>query len=217
VVRAAVFDHMNTNFIGDYIAPPTVAGFVISRNEFPTALRREADLAVEHSGRRAFLGVRGFYRETEVPFLLDDEFNLVPEADATSAGGSVFVNWIATRRISVFADDQLIQLSASAYDRHDNLARVGVNVIHPSSLAFRVTVSHVLQRFGDTRIPDLPRSSFALVDVNAGYEFAAKRGLVTFRMTNAFDRRFSTVTDNISIDPFIPERRAVLSFRWRFW
>jgi hypothetical protein len=217
VVRAAVFDHMNTNFLGDYIAPPTVAGFVIARNEFPTALRREANLAVEHSGRRAFVGVRGFYRTTEVPFLLDDAINLVPEADATSAGGSVFVNWIATRRISVFADNQLIQLSAAAFDRYDNLLRGGINVIHPSSLSFRATVSHVVQRFTDTAIPELPRSSFALVDLNAGYEFAAKRGLINFRMTNAFDRRFSAVTDNISTDPFLPERRAVLSFRWRFY
>jgi hypothetical protein len=217
VVRAAVFDHMNTNFLGDSIAPPTVAGFVTARNEFPTALRREANLAVEHSGRRAFVGARGFYRKTEVPFLLDDAINLVPEADATSAGGSVFVNWIATRRISVFADNQLIQLSAAAFDRYDNLLRGGINVIHPSSLSFRATVSHVVQRFTDTAIPELPRSSFALVDLNAGYEFAAKRGLINFRMTNAFDRQFSAVTDNISTDPFLPERRAVLSFRWRFY
>jgi tetratricopeptide (TPR) repeat protein len=217
VVRAAVFDHMNTNFLGDYIAPPTVAGFVISRNEFPTALRREADLAVEHSGRRAFVGVRGFYRETEVPFLLDDAINLVPEADATSAGGSVSVNWIATRRISVFADDQLIRLSAAAFDRDDNLLRGGINMIHPSSLSLRVTVSHVLQRFTNTVIPELPRSLFVLVDINAGYEFAAKRGLINFRMTNAFDRQFSAVTDNISTDPFLPERRAILSFRWRLY
>jgi hypothetical protein len=117
----------------------------------------------------------------------------------------------------VFADNQLIQLDADAFDRYDNLLRGGINVIHPSSLSFRVTVSHVLQRFTETQIPDLPRSSFVLVDFNAGYEFSAKRGLVTFRMTNAFDRQFSTVTDNISIDPFLPERRAVLSFRWRFY
>lgn len=217
VVRAAVFDHMNTNFIGDYIAPPTVAGFVVSRNEFPTALRREAGVGVEHSGRRAFVGVRGFHRRTEVPFLLDDAINLVPEADATSAGGSVFVNWIATRRISVFADNQLIRLGAAAFDRYDNLLRGGVNVIHPSSLSFRVTLSHVRQRFTDTLIAELPPSAFALVDVNAGYEFSAKRGLINFRITNAFDRRFSTVTDNISIDPFLPERRAIVSFRWRFY
>src|SRR5262249_27690467 len=98
-----------------------------------------------------------------------------------------------------------------------NLARVGINMIHPSSLALRVTVSHVLQRFTNSPISDLPRSSFALVDVSAGYEFAAKRGLVTFGMTNAFDRQFETVTENISVDSFIPQRRAVLSFRWRFW
>ncbi|PWT82769.1 MAG: hypothetical protein C5B57_08150 [Blastocatellia bacterium] len=217
VVRAALFDQLNTNFRGDFIAPTTVAGFVVTRNEFPTALRHEVDVALEHSGSRAFLSLRGFYRETKVPFLLDAGVTTVPEADFDATGGSVFVNWIATRRVSVFADDQLIQTSATQFDRYDNLARVGINMIHPSSLALRVTVSHVLQRFTNSAISDLPRSTFALVDVSAGYEFAAKRGLVTFGMTNAFDRQFETVTENVSVDPFIPQRRGVLSFRWRFW
>ncbi len=217
VVRAAAFSQLNTNFLADYIAPPTVSGFAISRNEFPTARRDEYDVALEYSGARAFVGVRGFFRDTSVPALLTDGVSLVPEADATGKGGAVYVNWIAARRLTMFADNQLVHVGSSAFDRYDNLARLGFNFIHPRGLFFRVTGSHVTQRFTDTSIVDLPRSNFVLVDAEVTYEFAGKRGLATFRLSNAFDRRFSSVIEGVSIDPFLPERRGLLTVRWRLW
>lgn len=217
VVRAAAFRQLSTNFFGDFIAPPTVSGFVIVRNEFPTARRNEVNLAIEHARDRAFIAVRGFYRDTTVPYLLADEVSFIPEADATSAGGSVYLNWIATRRVTVFADNQLIQFGAAAFDRYDNLARLGVNVIHPSGWFFRVTTSHVMQRFTDTAITDLPRNTFALLDASAAYEFAGKRGIASLRVSNAFDRRFSSVIEGITIDQFIPDRRVFASIRWRLF
>ncbi len=141
---------------------------------------------------------------------------MIPEADATGAGGSVYVNWIATRRVTVFADQQFVRTDARAFVRHDNLARLGINLIHPKGLLFRVTGSHFTQRFIDTALTDLPRSTFGLVDVDASYQFGAKKGLISLRVTNALDRAFSSVIEGITIDPFLPERRIVLSFRWRF-
>lgn len=217
VVRAAAFSQLNTNFFGDYIAPPTVAGFVIVRNEFPTARRKEFNLAVEHAGRRAFVAARAFVRRTRVPFLLADEVTFIPEADTTGTGVSVFVNWIASRRITVFGDNQLVRVGATAFDRYDNLARIGINLIHPKGLFFRLTGSHVTQRFTDTVITDLPRSTFVLVDVATIYEFAGKRGLASLRISNAFDRQFASVIEGLTIDAFIPDRRAVASLRWRLW
>jgi tetratricopeptide (TPR) repeat protein len=214
VIRAAAFSQLNTNFRGDYIAPPTVSGFVVSRNELPTARRDEYNLALEHSASRTFVGVRGFYRETAVAA---GGFSLAPEADASGKGVAALVNWIAAPRLSVFGDNQFIQTSAAAFDRYDNLARLGLNFIHPRGFSFRVTGSHISQRFTDTRITDLPRSNFVLVDLEAGYEFAGKRGLATVRVQNALDRRFSSVIENVSIDPFLPDRRGLLTLRWRLW
>jgi Tfp pilus assembly protein PilF len=217
VLRVAAFRQLNTNFFGSYIAPPTVSGFVIVRNEFPTAKRDELNLAVEHSGRRAFVAARGFIRSTKVAFLLADGVTFIPEADANGSGVSAYANWIVGRRVTLFADNQLVQLAAEAFDRIDNLARVGVNLIDPRGFFLRVTGSHVTQRFTDTAITDLPRSGFFIVDVDASYEFAGKRGVASFRLSNAFDREFSTVVDGLSINPFIPDRRAVASVRWRLW
>ena len=214
VVRAAWFRQLNTTLpgdpTGDSLAPPTISGFAVSRNEFPTARRKEYDVALEHARPRVS-------RHTTVPFLLVEGVSIVPEADASGAGGSIYANWIAARRLTVFADNQLLRVGARAFDRYDNLSRLGINLIHPRGFFLRLTASHVTQRFTDTRIADLPRSSFLLADVDASYEFAGKRGLAILRVTNAFNRRFSSVIESINIEPFFPYRRAILSFRWRLW
>jgi tetratricopeptide (TPR) repeat protein len=216
VVRAAAFRNLNTNFFGSIIGPPTVAGFVVARNEFPTAKRNEFNASVEHGARRAFVAVRGFTRHTKVPFLLEGG-GFIPEADAKVTGTSVYLNWIVAPRVTVFADDQFMRFSADAFNRSDNLMRGGINVIHPRGVFVRFTASHVRQRFSNAVVAGLPRSSFALADLSVTYEFAGKRGLASLALTNAFDRRFDAVIEGLSIDTFRPNRRALASLRWRLW
>jgi hypothetical protein len=117
----------------------------------------------------------------------------------------------------VFADNQLVRVGANSFARYDNVARLGLNVIHPAGIFIRVTASHVSQRFTETPLTDLPRSNFALLDLNATYEFAGKRGLANLRISNAFDRRFASIIEGLTIDAFIPDRRAFASLRWRLW
>ncbi|MGQ0734812.1 MAG: TonB-dependent receptor domain-containing protein [Acidobacteriota bacterium] len=215
VVRAAAFRQLNTYFVGTSIAPPTVSGFVIARNEFNTARRKEFNASLEHARSRAFVGVRGFVRHTTVPFLLAEGITLIPEADATGTGGSAYLNWIAARRVAVFGDMQLARVGADAFDRYDTVSRVGVNLIHPRGWFVRAVASHVLQRFVDTRLTDLPRSTFMLLDADVTYEFAGKRGLASVRATNALGQDFSSVLEGLTIDAFVPYRRVVASLRWR--
>jgi cytochrome c-type biogenesis protein CcmH/NrfG len=217
VIRAAAFRQLNTHALGANIAPPTVVGFVTARNEFPTARRTEVNVSVEHAGRRAFVGAQGFVRDTTVPFLLAGGTSFIPDADARGTGGRVDVNWIAARRVTVFADNELIRFAATAFARYDNLARIGVNAIHPRGVFVRLTASHVSQRFTDTGIPGLPRSNFALADLEISYEFAGKRGVASLQLTNAFDREFAAVIEGITVDRIAPYRRAVASLRWRLW
>jgi tetratricopeptide (TPR) repeat protein len=216
LVRAAAFRQLHINVFGSSIAPPTLAGFVVARNEFATAKRDEYSVSVEHTTDRTFVGVRGFARQSTVPSLLGGP-SAIPEADASGIGAGLHVNWIATRRLTVFGDDQLIRFGANQFDRYDNLARVGLNVIHPSGVFLRITGSHVTQRFAETIVEGLPRSGFTLADLSLGYEFAGKRGLATFQVTNAFDERFDAVIENLSIDALLPRRRALASVRWRLW
>lgn len=216
LIRAAAYRQLHINLFAASIAPPTLAGFVIARNEFPTAIRNEYSLSVEQSAPRMFLAGRVFSRDTRVPFLLASG-TFIPEADATAEGAALYLNWIAHDRVTFFADDQFIRFNSESFDRHDNLARVGVNVIHPQGLFVRVAGRYVTQRFINTTVPGLPRSGFALADLRVAYEFAGKRGLASFELTNAFNERFDAVIENLSIDSFLPRRRALASLRWRLW
>jgi tetratricopeptide (TPR) repeat protein len=215
-LRAAAFRQMHINLFGSSIAPPTISGFVIARNEFPTAIRDEYSVSVEHSARRAFVAVRGYYREAKVPFLIESG-SFVPEADATGAGASIYANWIAHHRVTVFGENQFLRFGSARVDRNDNLTRVGINAIHPRGIFFRVAGSHVTQRFANTLITGLPRSDFTLVDLRLAYEFAGKRGLLSLDVANALDERFEAVIENLSIDSFLPRRRVVAELRWRLW
>lgn len=214
VVRLASFNSLNTDFVGARISPPTVSGFAIERNEFPTSRRHETNLSIETSRPRAFIGLRAFVRDTEVPLLLRPPL-LVPEADSTTTGGGAYVNWIWHPRVSFFADDLLARISTPAFRRVDNRVRLGINVIHERGVFGRLTTSYLTQRFDRTRVPALPESSFVLVDVELGYEFASKRGLITLSANNLFDERFVSAIEGLSTSPIRPERRALLRFRWR--
>jgi tetratricopeptide (TPR) repeat protein len=217
-LRAATFRQLHLNLLGSSIAPPTVSGFVVARNEFPTARRREHSVSFERSGGRTFVALRAFARDSEVPYLLESlGGSFIPEADAGGEGLGVYVNWIAHDRLTIFGENQLIRFDATSFDRWDNLVRLGINLIHPRGLFVRVAGSHVTQRFADTLVPGLPRSGFYLTDIRLGYEFAGKRGFASFELNNAFNQAFDAVVEGLSIDAFLPRRRALASLRWRLW
>jgi Flp pilus assembly protein TadD len=216
LLRAAAFKQLHINLFASNIAPPTVAGFVVARNDFPTAKRDEYSLSLEHGARRAFVAVRGFRRDTTVPYLLEGG-TFIPESDASGIGGSFYVNWIVNDRLTLFGDDQLFRFDANQFDRYDNLARIGLNAIHPSGIFVRVTGSHLNQRFTKTAVQGLPRSGFAIADVSVSYEFAGKRGLASFQLTNALNQRFDAIIEGLSIGSILPRRRALATMRWRLW
>lgn len=213
VLRVAALRNLNSDFTGSKLSPSTVSGFVVERNEQPTAIRKEANASLEHAWPRAFAGVRAFLRDTRVPTLL--EFAFSPEAETRSTGASLFVNLLASRRVSVFADDVFARLDTRNFLRTDNKVRVGVNFVHERGFFARIATSYVTQRFSDTPVTDLPRSGFGLADLDLRYEFADRRGALTFTVDNLFERRFNAVVEGLSVERIRPDRRALLQFRWR--
>jgi len=214
VIRAAGFRNLNGELVAARIAPTTVAGFPIDRNEFPTAKRQEANLSVETALSRIFVGARAYVRKTEVP-VLQAGGSLLAEADERSTGGGLYASAILGPTLTVFADDWFARADSEPFVRWDNQFRIGVNFIHERGFYARATASFVTQRFSDTAITDLPDESVALVDLESGYEFAAKRGLLTLTVQNLFDEQWTSVVEGLSVVPRRPERRAVLRFRWR--
>jgi hypothetical protein len=216
VLRVAGFRNLNNDIAGARISPTSVAGFVVERNEFPTAIRKEAGASLEHAWPRVFLGGRAFVRDAYVFSLLDGGTSFIPEADAESRGGTAYANWLVARRFTLFADDTFLRMKTAAYVRDDNQLRGGFSFVHEAGLVARVSVGYFTQSFSDTVVTGLPESSFALVNSEITYEFAGKRGLVTLVVNNLLDRDFQYVVEGVAVEQPQPVRRLMATLRWRF-
>ena len=227
IVQAAIFRNTNSDFLSASIAPPTVAGFVLERNELPTSKRDEAGIAVQNAWSRSFVEVRGFMRRSIAPAFKvppDDpdplraefaDFLTPPDADFKARGVSLFYNQILTRRLALFADEQYVTRDATLVDRHDNQARLGINYIHPTGIHARVATRVLNQAFSNTQVVGLPDGSFTLTDASLDYEFARKRGLLTWSVTNLFNRQFRTVIEDLTVEAPRPYAAMTLVLRWR--
>jgi tetratricopeptide (TPR) repeat protein len=227
MVQAAAFRNTNSDFLSASIAPPTVAGFVFERNELPTSVRKEAGVAVQNAWRGTFVEVRGFVRRsTAAAFIVTPEdldpsiaafahLLTSPDADFTARGVTLSYNQIVTRRVALFADEQFITRDARMVDRRDNQVRVGVNYIHPAGIYAKVATRVLNQAFSNTTVEGLPTGSFPLTDASMQYEFARKRGLLTWTVTNMFNRRFRTVIEGLTVEAPLPYRVMALTLRWR--
>jgi tetratricopeptide (TPR) repeat protein len=215
LVRAAAFRSVAGDIFGSKIAPVTVAGFVLERNEFPTTVRDEVNVSIEQSWSRAFAMGRWFLRDARVP-ALEDDFLISPNADTRTHGGSVFYNRILSRRFGAFVDDQYLRETTRLYVREDNVARAGISFVHERGVFAKLSAGYYSQRFVDAVVAALPKSGHLLVDADVNVEFAKKRGLLTFRVTNLFDRGFTSVLEGLSVTRLFPDRRASATLRWRF-
>jgi tetratricopeptide (TPR) repeat protein len=215
VLRLAGFRHVAPDFLGAKIAPATVSGFVLERNEFPTTRRDEGNVAIEQGWGRGFVAGRVFLRHAETPLLVMEGLPS-PEADVRARGASAFLNLILARRWTLFADDQFVRTTTSVYTRDDHVARVGLSFLHERGVIVRLAGSYFTQRFVESAVEGLPRQSYPLFDLEATHEILGKRGLITVRVANLFDRAFTSALDHVTVGAPRPDRRAYASLRWRF-
>jgi tetratricopeptide (TPR) repeat protein len=226
-VHAAGFRNTNSDFLSSSLAPPTVASFVLQRNELPTAKRDEVGVAVQNAWRRTFVEVRAFARKTVAPAFQvapDDpnplfaeyaDYLTPPDADFKAQGIGVFFNQVLTRRFGVFADEQFVMRDAALVNRHDNLLRVGASFTHPAGITARVATRFFTQRFVDTLVQGLPEDTFVLSDAEVVYEFARKHGLLTWSVRNLGNNGFRTIIEDLAVESPLPYRSMMLSLRWR--
>jgi len=226
-VHAAAFRNTNSDFLSSSLAPPTVASFVLERNELPTSKRDEAGVAVQSAWRRTFVEVRAFARKSVAPafqvtkndpnpvFAEYADFLTPPDADFKAQGISAFFNQILTRRFGIFADEQFVRRDAALVNRNDNLIRVGASFTHPAGITARIATRLFSQRFLDTPVQGLPEDTFVLSDAELNYEFARKHGLLTWSVTNLGNNGFRTIIEDLAVESPLPYRTMTLSLRWR--
>ena len=178
-----------------------------------TSFRRRCatNTACRSSSRRAgsFVAVRAFARDTQVPFLLEPAAPSFPRLTRRAPAPPSIVNWIAHDRVTFFADNQFVRFGSDRFDRNDNLARVGINVIHPTGVFVRVAGSHVTQRFTNTSDPGPAAQRFHAR--RSPHRLRVCRQARAARRSRSPTRSTSGSTpsiENLSVDAFLPRRRA---------
>jgi tetratricopeptide (TPR) repeat protein len=230
VLRTGAFRRLSTNFSGAGISPTTVAGFLLDRDELPTTDRMELGVSLEHSARRTFLQVQGFYREVKVP-LLKTGFTLGADRELKASGGIFYLNHILTKHWSLFADYRFVRTKtvpaqrageraeAPPFFREENRIRVGLNFAHQSGFLVRLTNSYATLRHLHSISEKFNDSSYNLTGLGFNYRFADKRGLAFLAITNLFSWRISYNDGSYFID-FLnqprTERHATLGLGWSF-
>lgn len=214
VIRAAAFRNVNPGLFAQRLAPTTVAGFPIAQNEYTTAMRHEANVAVEHDWRRLFASAHVFARKRALP----EEFNgqrFLPDAHARIIGTRGAANWIVSDRVAVNGNLTLTHSHTFAFDRRDGEAAGGVTFVHERRLSASVAGIFWWQRFSTT-VPDLEDSSHLTIDASVTYDFPRKRGGVFVTINNALNRDVLPLVDLFSLPRVAPGRAYGAGVSWQF-
>ncbi len=214
VVRLAAFRRLNTDIFGARISPSTVSGFVLDRSELYDADRREAGLQFELSRKRGYVSVSGFARRTDIPPLV---INPIPEGDdrIEEYGGDLAFNRILSQRFSLFAGAVAARTRRAFFDYTDARLWTGLSFIHERNIFARVTVSYGLQRFDESKPTQLEDVDFGVVDIGLGYQFAQRRGFLSFDIGNLFNSRFLLYVPRNTLE-LVPGRRLSASLSFTF-
>jgi hypothetical protein len=214
ILRLAAFRRLNTDLFGSRISPTNVSGFILDRNELFDADRREAGLQLELSRKRGYFSARGFVRRTDIPPLV---INPIPEGDERieEYGGDLAFNRILSQRFSLFAGAAAGRTDRAFFGYTDAALWTGLNFIHERNVFARVTLTYGLQRFDETSPTPLEDVDYGLVDVGLAYQFAERRGFLSFDIGNLFDSRFLLFVPRSRL-VLVPGRRFGASLTWTF-
>ena len=215
VLRSAVFRNINTGVYSQQLAPTTVAGFIIDRNEQPTTDRHEVDAALEHSWTRLFLITEYFSRRAELPILFKGE-EYLPDGHAVTTGYRASANWIAASRLGLFGDATWQHVRNHVFSKRDVEGSAGFSLIDHHGYFATVSAKYGRQRFFDTDIADIPDSDYAVMNASLAYEFPRKRGVFQVTADNLLNRRVTPVVEVFSFPHISPRRIFRAAITWQF-
>ena len=62
----------------------------------------------------------------------------------------------------------------------------------------------------------MPETEVFTTDLSVSYQFPERRGLVSFRISNLFDRRYQFLVDPLALNQRIPKRQYEVSLSFNF-
>ncbi|MBI3939851.1 MAG: FecR domain-containing protein [Acidobacteria bacterium] len=221
------------------LAPTHINGFLLGQNELE--LTRSSSYSFgwdQRYGKNAFVRATAHWRERETPIYDFLNFACPDDPRATCTldlpanfvghfyGSGIVWNQFLTERLTFVPEYSLVRDEGLGFSRHDDLVRFGVFYVDPHRYAFEYRASYlnqrgiVLQAAGSVPIALMKPSHSELgvwtTDVAFSYELARKKGLLSFKVLNLFDRRYQFLADPLSLDPRVPARQLSFLLRMNF-
>ncbi len=191
------------------LAPTHINGFLLNENEFELSQSTSYNLGWDQRyEKNSFIRTTAFWKKRTTPGTDDsgprdflDHFY----------GGGIVLNHFLTERLTFVPEYTVTHNEDFRGLRHDHEGRVGLFYIDPHGYFFNVQQRYLNQhgRFGGG---DIQVSAFT-TNAAISYEIPRKIGLISFRATNLFNRRYQFLADPLALDPRVPARQISFVLR----
>ncbi len=205
-------------FVRERLTPAHVDGFVFNLNEPELSRSKVYNAGIDQRLLgRGFLRVTGFWRDRDIPTA--ETLPLTGFLSPTTFQGNFYGagavwSYYFTEGLSFTAQYELTRAEDLSATRRNHDARIAAYYINSRGLFFQVQESYLKQNGIFANQPTATKAY--TTDASVSYEFPEKRGLVAFRATNIFDRRYSFLVDPLELDPRVPRRQLEVVLRFNF-
>jgi hypothetical protein len=129
-------------------------------------------------------------------------------------GTAVTFNQLITERWT-FAPEYTLTHSNDTFGiRHDHEANLGFFYVHPLGISAGVQGNYLNQHGIVSQSPT--SVSVFTANISLSCEFPRKKGLLSLRVNNVTDRRYSFLVDPLALDKRIPKRQILALLRFNF-
>ncbi|HEV8131947.1 MAG TPA: TonB-dependent receptor [Acidobacteriota bacterium] len=192
------------------LVPTHINGFVLHENEFELSQSTSYNLGWDQRyEKNSFIRTTAFWKKRTTPIVgVDGPIDFLSHF----YGGGIVLNHFLTDSLTLVPEYTITHSEDLRSLRHDHEGRVGLFYIHPRGYFFQVQQRYLNQhgRF----LGDSPEVSAFTTDAAISYEMPRKLGLISFRATNLFDRRYQFLADPLALDPRIPRRELTVTLRF---
>ena len=213
-------------FTRERLVPVHLNGFLSTLNEIELSRSWSYNVGWDQEiGRKTFIRATASRRDRKIPYGVElaVQTRLLFEGQLYRAG----IEWdqFVGRQITFvtrydFTQDEglapvdvISERTLSPY-RRNHEGSVSLNYINPRGFFFNASQNFFKQN-GVLGVP-LPETEVFTTDLSVSYQFPERRGLVSFRISNLFDRRYQFLVDPLALNQRIPKRQYEISLSFNF-
>ena len=204
-------------FTRERLVPVHVNGFLSTLNEIELSRSWGYNLGWDQRiGRGSFIRTTAFWRDREIPHADTNPLGMPqPQLfEGNLYGAGVVWNQFVHHQITFVSAYNFTQDEDLFSFRKNHEGSVSLYYINPRGFFFTASENFFKQN-GMLGVP-LPETEVFTSDLSVSYQFPERRGLLSFRVSNLFDRRYQFLVDPLALNQRLPRRQYEVSLSFNF-